>query len=233
VSSDPFADYEGKLEPDCTTCDDQGTVPDLTGETGVANCPDCNPTPEQVAATTAELRRRVEAGEYDPTAAPFRSAVRQLLIYPLSERPPMRRSLVLIILAVCAVTGCSSTPSTADTTTTVSPTASTKAPLTPEEYESLMAGAKDKSPAAPDQEHRAGYLAALEKVNPELVEDRDPDALVNRGIDQCRDLKERPKGQWLTWVKTRFSSPEHPDGFDDATSAKVLAVVRKYICPSF
>lgn len=148
----------------------------------------------------------------------------------------MRRSLALVIFVVFAVTGCSSTPSPTDTTVgtvAASPTASTKAPLTPEEYESLMAGTPDNFPAAPDQEHRAGYLAALEEVNPELVEDRDPDALINRGIDQCRDLKERPKGQWLMWVKTRFGSPEHPDGFDDATSAKVLAVIRKYICPSF
>jgi len=32
-----------KEAPDCTTCTDQGFVPDLTGETGTANCPDCNP----------------------------------------------------------------------------------------------------------------------------------------------------------------------------------------------
>ena len=71
MSGDPFAGYEGKLEPDCTDCCDQGFVPDLTGETGLANCPDCNPTPEQVSAAIAEFQRRLEAGEFNPTADPL------------------------------------------------------------------------------------------------------------------------------------------------------------------
>lgn len=61
-AGDLFVDYEGKLEPDCTACDDQGFVPDLIGETGVANCPGCNPTDEQVAAATAEWDRGSAAG---------------------------------------------------------------------------------------------------------------------------------------------------------------------------
>lgn len=67
---DPFADAPPKEAPDCTACCDQGFVPDLTGETGTANCPECNPTDEQVAAATAEYRRLVAAG-LDPTADPF------------------------------------------------------------------------------------------------------------------------------------------------------------------
>lgn len=145
----------------------------------------------------------------------------------------MRRSVTLAILAVLIAAGCSNTQSQTDTAVTPSPTVSTKAPLTPEEFESLMADTPNDFPPAPDQEHRAGYLAALEGVNPELVEDRDPDALVNRGVDQCRDIKQRPEDQWLTWVKTRFGSPEHPNGFDDETSAHVLAVIRKYLCPAY
>jgi hypothetical protein len=61
--NDPSDDVPPREVPDCTTCCDQGFVPDLTGETGTANCPECNPTAEQVAATTAEYQRRVAAGE--------------------------------------------------------------------------------------------------------------------------------------------------------------------------
>lgn len=71
MSGDPFEGYEGRTEPDCTTCDDNGFVPDLTGETGTANCPDCNPTPEQYAAALAEHNRLVATGAIDPHAEPF------------------------------------------------------------------------------------------------------------------------------------------------------------------
>lgn len=62
-AGDPFAGYEGKTEPDCTICCDNGFVDDLTGETGTANCPDCNPTAEQAAASEAEWARKVASGE--------------------------------------------------------------------------------------------------------------------------------------------------------------------------
>lgn len=65
-AGDPFADYEGKLEPDRTTCCDQGVLIDLAAEGNMGsgqNCPDCNPNAEQVAAAGAEWRRRTAAGE--------------------------------------------------------------------------------------------------------------------------------------------------------------------------
>jgi hypothetical protein len=71
MSADPFDDRPPKESPDCTTCCDQGSVPDPTGETGEANCPDCNPTAEQVTASTAEYQRLVAAGVIDPTTDPF------------------------------------------------------------------------------------------------------------------------------------------------------------------
>jgi hypothetical protein len=70
--NDSFAGYEGKLEPDCTTCCDQRFVPDLTGATGLAQCPDCNPTAEQVEANTMRYDALVAAGAIDPDAEPFR-----------------------------------------------------------------------------------------------------------------------------------------------------------------
>jgi hypothetical protein len=64
-------EFPPKEAPDCGTCCDQGFVPDLTGETGTAQCPECHPTAEQSAAATAEYQRWVATGELDPTADPF------------------------------------------------------------------------------------------------------------------------------------------------------------------
>lgn len=140
---------------------------------------------------------------------------------------------IVAVTAVITVAGCSSTPNTTGTAdpTPVSTATSEPPPLTSEQWASLEP--KSNFPPQPSPRNAAAFLARLEAINPELVEDRDPDALVNRGLDECRDLKERPKGQWLTWVNTRFTSPEHPNGFDDGTAGKVLAAVRKYICPTY
>jgi hypothetical protein len=145
----------------------------------------------------------------------------------LCSRRALVATVVALPLAGCGTTDRASPPQAPAMTT------STQRPLSPAEFASIMAGQPDDFPSPPDQQHRDGYLAALRSINLELTEDRAPDALVNRGLDQCRDLKERPSDEWLTWVNTRFTSPEHPNGFDDVTAGKVLAAVRKYICPTF
>lgn len=74
TAGDPFADAQPTEAPNCTTCCDSGFLLDLAAEGHVGsgqNCPDCNPTTEQSAATTAEFQRRVDADETDPTADPF------------------------------------------------------------------------------------------------------------------------------------------------------------------
>ncbi|MEU4558399.1 hypothetical protein AB0F72_08415 [Actinoplanes sp. NPDC023936] len=53
-------DFDEAL-PACSACNDQGFVDDSTGETGVANCYDCNPAPEHVGTDTAEYRRWADA----------------------------------------------------------------------------------------------------------------------------------------------------------------------------
>lgn len=87
---DDLAMGDPKEEPDCGGCGDSGQITvDAAGQpvpawdnehaVAVANCPDCNPTPEQHAAqlaaaerARAEFDRRVAAGEitYDESA-PF------------------------------------------------------------------------------------------------------------------------------------------------------------------
>jgi hypothetical protein len=62
------AHYQPGEGPYCNTCGDNGFVDDPTGETGTANCPDCNPTVEQVEAATTEYQHWVATSELAPTA---------------------------------------------------------------------------------------------------------------------------------------------------------------------
>ncbi|GGN39006.1 hypothetical protein FHR83_006814 [Actinoplanes campanulatus] len=43
------------IPPACPTCSDVGFVDDLAGETGTANCYDCNPLPEHKDAVYIEI----------------------------------------------------------------------------------------------------------------------------------------------------------------------------------
>lgn len=64
--------YEGRTEPDCTTCSDTGSVwvtatgdirwpwDDEHGRLTETNCPDCNPTAQQRAAREAEAQQARE-----------------------------------------------------------------------------------------------------------------------------------------------------------------------------
>ncbi|WKU03747.1 hypothetical protein [Micromonospora sp. HUAS LYJ1] len=88
-------------------------------------------------------------------------------------------------------------------------------------------------PPKPDQKTAEAYLAALRKIDPEIVGDKDPDRIIDRGRDQCSTIKGFPDDQAkvIMFVNTRFTSPDHPDGFGDAKAKKINEVVKKYICP--
>lgn len=83
-----FYDEDGRAEtvfvreePDCHACCDTGVLAvnaagegvSMYDESAVArtNCPECSPTPAQIAAATAEYERRVAAGEITDGEAPF------------------------------------------------------------------------------------------------------------------------------------------------------------------
>ncbi|BBH68600.1 hypothetical protein ACTI_52850 [Actinoplanes sp. OR16] len=88
-------------------------------------------------------------------------------------------------------------------------------------------------PPMPDEEAVDGYLAALEKINPEIVSATDPDQLVDRGRNQCVTIKDYgdDEEKVVKWANTRFSSPDHPDGFGVVTAEKINEVVEEYLCP--
>jgi hypothetical protein len=133
----------------------------------------------------------------------------------------------LTLTALLALAGCASTNKPAPEPTV---RITTEPALTPEQIASIEASVG--IPPKPSAANRAAYLAALERINPELIEDRDPERLVDRGRDQCRDLTERGEDEWLWWVNQRVTSPDHPEGFGDVTAGKILTAIRKYICPN-
>ncbi|MFE4515439.1 hypothetical protein ACFRMQ_14750 [Kitasatospora sp. NPDC056783] len=97
------------------------------------------------------------------------------------------------------------------------------------------AGTKPSGPPPkPDAATTAAYLAALTAIDPEIVGDK-PDRAVSRGRDQCTSVSEWPTDQakLVNVANQRFTSPKHPEGFGPEKSAKILAAVRKHICPTY
>lgn len=120
-------------------------------------------------------------------------------------------------LTVLALAGCGTDDQAAAPTS--QPTASEAAP--------------QGAPPAPDAATQKAYLAALRKIDPNIVGDKEPKALVDRGRDQCASIAEWPndKAKLISITNQRFTSPDHPDGFGKAKAEKILAAVRTYICP--
>ncbi|MFF5079422.1 hypothetical protein ACFY36_20385 [Actinoplanes sp. NPDC000266] len=88
-------------------------------------------------------------------------------------------------------------------------------------------------PPKPDDKTAAAYIAALRKINPDIVGDKDLDRIIDRGRDQCVSIKEftDDEAKVLKFANSRFTSPDHPEGFGNATAKKINLVVKKYICP--
>jgi hypothetical protein len=81
-------------------------------------------------------------------------------------------------------------------------------------------------PPRPDVQTEQAYLADLKSIDPALVSAGDPDSLVNRGRDQCRDLKVRPEKEWASTASQRFTTGA-------AAASKIIKVVRARICPTY
>ncbi|MCG5464301.1 hypothetical protein MED01_002467 [Micromonospora sp. MED01] len=84
-----------------------------------------------------------------------------------------------------------------------------------------------------DPETEAAYLAALRRIDPGIVGDKKPATLVSRGRSQCDSIERFPDDEkkLVDLTSQRFTAPDHPDGFGEAKAKKILAAVRKYVCP--
>ncbi|WIM94338.1 hypothetical protein ACTOB_006355 [Actinoplanes oblitus] len=145
----------------------------------------------------------------------------------------MSRTLVLAAAAALAVTltGCSS-----GSDSTIAPAAQNSPPPVAGQPQSDLRASMEAQlgfPPKPDDQTARAYLADLKSIDPALVAAGTPDALVNRGRDQCRDLKVRPQKDWTTAASQRFTTPQAPRGLDPAAAEKIIKVVRIRLCPTF
>lgn len=137
----------------------------------------------------------------------------------------------MICGVLALVTGCGSTGGeTAPTSTT---TSSTGASLDAAAISSAVAAAG--IPPKPDEATKEAYLAELRAIEPRLVDEDNPDKAVNRGRDQCRSVKDHPDDQakLIDLANRRFIAPGFSRGFGPEVAERVLAVVRKYLCPTY
>ncbi|MEK8108667.1 hypothetical protein NKG94_34535 [Micromonospora sp. M12] len=78
------------------------------------------------------------------------------------------------------------------------------------------------------------YLAALRKIDPRSSATRTPTGW-STGAGPVHQHQEWPNDQAtvLKFANTRFTSPEHPNGFGDTKAKKINEAVRKHICPTY
>ncbi|RGC68419.1 hypothetical protein C5N14_13615 [Micromonospora sp. MW-13] len=137
------------------------------------------------------------------------------------------RQVAVAAVAVIALAGCGSSEKTPEAASTTPGALSSEAIAKAEEAAGI--------PPKPDQATADAYLAALRKIDPEIVGDKDPDRIIDRGRDQCSSIKEWPddEAKLIKFANTRFTSPDHPEGFGATKAKKINEVVRKYICPTY
>jgi hypothetical protein len=88
--------------------------------------------------------------------------------------------------------------------------------------------------AEPDQATALEYLDVLVKIDRDIVHNEEEKA-VDRGRDLCAAVKSTPDDEAKLVQATirRFTSPNHPKGFGEAKSKRILAATSRYICPSY
>lgn len=90
-------------------------------------------------------------------------------------------------------------------------------------------------PPKPDEATAQAYLADLRAIDPAIVDEDNPSKTINRGRDQCSTVKASPGDQakLIDFTNKRFTAPGHSDGFGPEKAERILAAVRKHICPTF
>ncbi|WP_392900937.1 hypothetical protein [Streptomyces sp. LN699] len=145
-----------------------------------------------------------------------------------------RHTVTLLTAAgLLALTGCSEAVTSepkADDKVAASPSAS-QSSIAPEALSSAAAGAG--IPPSPAPEQRAIYLAALNKIDPEIVNGKE-DKAVSRGLTQCQSMKdEKDPTKRVESTNRRFIGPNHPDGFGPTKAAFILVAVQTNLCPTY
>ncbi|MCJ0869419.1 hypothetical protein [Streptomyces sp. AP-93] len=88
-------------------------------------------------------------------------------------------------------------------------------------------------PPSPAPAQRAAYPAALNPIDPEIVNGKD-DKAVSRGLDQCQSMKGgKDPAKRVAGANQRFIEPNHPEGFGPVKSALIVAAVQANLCPAY
>ncbi|MFF1779890.1 DUF732 domain-containing protein [Streptomyces virginiae] len=140
---------------------------------------------------------------------------------------------LLTAAGLLALTGCSEavTSEPKPDHKVAAPPSAAQSSIAPEALSSAAAAAG--IPPSPAPEQRAIYLAALNKIDPEIVNGKD-DKAVSRGLSQCQSMKdEKDPTKRVESTNRRFLSPNHPDGFGPTKAAFILAAVQTNLCPTY
>ncbi|MGW9592157.1 hypothetical protein ACWHLZ_17735 [Streptomyces chartreusis] len=129
-----------------------------------------------------------------------------------------------------ALVGCTNTDDSSSTTETT--IGSTTRALSPEQRASIRAAAD--LPPTPGPADWAAYIKVLNGLDPDIVHDKE-DKAIRRGIYTCRSIKQYPDDTAMqtAHVRQRFTSPDHPEGRNQATAKRILAAAHTYICPTY
>lgn len=138
----------------------------------------------------------------------------------------MRHIAPLAVAVALLAAGCGSASDTGTSTTTV-PTG-----LPSEVMSSIEAD--NGIPPKPDAATQAAFVEALDSIDPDIAHG-DEEKAVSRARDTCSSVKANPddRDKLVQVTNMRFTSPDHPDGFGTAKATKILAAVRKHICPTY
>lgn len=135
-------------------------------------------------------------------------------------------------LLVAVLVGCSS----ADSDGASDKAAASASSSTPSVSAKDLAEAREAAglPPSPGPTARTAYIDGLNAIDRDIVHGKD-DKAVSRGINTCSTIKSSPgdEAKQIKLTGQRFTSPTHPEGRDAATSAKILALAHKNICPDF
>lgn len=132
----------------------------------------------------------------------------------------------LFTLTACSSASTDPTPAAPSVSSAPSP-----APSSTVDMEAIRSAAGIPPSPAPAQ--RAAYLAALNKIDPEIVNGKD-DKAVSRGLNQCQAMQnQKDPAKRVESANGRFISPNHPDGFGTTKSALIIAAVQANLCPTY
>jgi hypothetical protein len=138
-------------------------------------------------------------------------------------------ALLTVAIAAAGLTACSSDKDTSTPAAKTPPPAA--APSAPASSNKPLASAEAKNgiPPKPDAATQAKYIAALNAIDPAVVNGKE-DRAVSRGRDTCGTAHSFPKdhAKVVDTTRQRFSGAKQ---FNTAQAEKILTAVQKHLCP--